>query len=137
MMTCIPNGLYFDLGGGSLELVYTEDFNIKKAQALPLGALRLSRTFANEDGSFSKKNCDNMDQRILDTLPTKKSYGIGIDTLLVGAGGTLQALVIYYQKRSEISIEKIHNYRLSSNTIESLRKELSSLKPDEIASRDI
>lgn len=42
MTTCIPNGLYFDLGGGSLELVYTEDFNIKKAQALPLGALRYS-----------------------------------------------------------------------------------------------
>ena len=56
MATCIPNGLYFDLGGGSLELVYTEDFNIKKAQALPLGALRLSRTFANENGSFSKKD---------------------------------------------------------------------------------
>lgn len=135
MTTCIPNGLYFDLGGGSLELVYTEDFNIKKAQALPLGALRLSRTFANEDGSFSKNDCGNMDQRILDTLPTKKSYGIGIDTLLVGAGGTLRALGRYDQKRSGFPFEKIHNYRLSSSTIESLRKELSSLKPDEIANR--
>ena len=135
MTTCIPNGLYFDLGGGSLELVYSENFNIKKAQALPLGALRLTRTFANETGSFSKKDCDNMDQRILDTLPTKKSYGIGIDTLLVGAGGTLRALGRYDQKRSGFPFEKIHNYRLSSNTIDSLRKELSSLKPSEIASR--
>ena len=135
MTTCIPNGLYFDLGGGSLELVYTEDFNIKKAQALPLGALRLTRTFASEDGSFSKKNCDNMDQRILDTLPTKKSYGIGIDTLLVGAGGTLRALGRYDQKRSGFPFEKVHNYRLSSNTIDSLRKELSSLKPSEIATQ--
>jgi len=98
MTTCIPNGLYFDLGGGSLELVYTEDFNVKKAEALPLGALRLSRTFANDDGSFSKKDCDNMTQSILDTLPTKKNYGIGIDTLLVGAGGTLRAIGRYDQK---------------------------------------
>ena len=135
MKTCIPNGLYFDLGGGSLELVYTEDFHIKRAQALPLGALRLTRTFANDDGSFSKKDCDDMDQRIMDTLPTKKSYGIGIDTLLVGAGGTLRALGRYDQKRSGFPFEKIHNYRLSSNTIDSLRKELSSLKPNEIASR--
>jgi exopolyphosphatase / guanosine-5'-triphosphate,3'-diphosphate pyrophosphatase len=135
MKTCIPNGLYFDLGGGSLELVYSEDFHIKKAQALPLGALRLTRTFANYDGSFSKKDCDDMDQRIMDTLPTKKSYGIGIDTLLVGAGGTLRALGRYDQKRSGFPFEKIHNYRLSSNTIDSLRKELSSLKPNEIASR--
>jgi exopolyphosphatase/guanosine-5'-triphosphate,3'-diphosphate pyrophosphatase len=135
MKTCIPNGLYFDLGGGSLELVYTEDFHIKKAQALPLGALRLTRTFANDDGSFSKKDCDNMDQRIMDTLPTKKSYGIGIDTLLVGAGGTLRALGRYDQKRSGFPFEKIHNYRISSNTIDSLRKELSSLKPSEITDR--
>ena len=135
MKTCIPNGLYFDLGGGSLELVYTEDFHIKRAQALPLGALRLTRTFANDDGSFSKKDCDDMDQRIMDTLPTKKSYGIGIDTLLVGAGGTLRALGRYDQKRSGFPFEKIHNYRLSSNTIDSLRKELSSLRHNEIASR--
>jgi len=46
MATCIPNGLFFDLGGGSLELVYTEAFKVKKAQALPLGALRLTRTFS-------------------------------------------------------------------------------------------
>jgi exopolyphosphatase / guanosine-5'-triphosphate,3'-diphosphate pyrophosphatase len=137
MTTCIPNGLYFDLGGGSLELVYTEDFDIKKALALPLGALRLSRTFANQDGSFSKKNCDTMDQRILETLPTKKSYGVGIDTLLVGSGGTLRALGRYDQKRSGYPFEKIHNYRLSSNTIDSLRKELSTLDPNEIASRRI
>lgn len=135
MMTCIPNGLFFDLGGGSLELVYTEDFNVKKAEALPLGALRLSRTFADEDGSFSKKDCDNMTQRILDTLPTKKSYGIGIDTLLVGAGGTLRALGRYDQKRSEFPFEKIHNYRLTLNTIDSLSKDLSFLKPSEISSR--
>ena len=137
MTTCIPNGLYFDLGGGSLELVYSENFNIKKAQALPLGALRLSRTFANQDGSFSKKDCDNMDQRILDTLPTKKSYGVGIDTLLVGSGGTLRALGRYDQKCSGFPFEKIHNYRLSSITIDSLRKELSSLNPSEIATRRI
>ena len=132
--TCIPNGLFFDLGGGSLELVYTEDFKVKKAQALPLGALRLTRTFANQDGSFSKKDCDNMSQKIVDTLPTKKSYGIGIDTLLVGVGGTLRALGRYDQIRARLPFEKIHNYRLKLNAIDSMRQELSYLKPSEISS---
>ncbi|MGC1263703.1 MAG: hypothetical protein WA932_07050 [Nitrososphaeraceae archaeon] len=135
MATCIPNGLFFDLGGGSLELVYTEDFKVKKAQALPLGALRLSRTFASQDGSFSKKDCDNMTQKILDTLPTKKGYGIGIDASLVGAGGTLRALARVDQKRAGFPFEKVHNYRLKLSTIESLRKDLSTLKPSEISSR--
>ena len=135
MVTCIPNGLFFDLGGGSLELVYTEDFKVKKAQALPLGALRLSRTFASQDGSFSKKDCDNMTQKILDTLPTKKGYGIGIDASLVGAGGTLRALGRVDQTRAGFPFEKVHNYRLKLSTIESLRKDLSTLKPSEISSR--
>jgi exopolyphosphatase/guanosine-5'-triphosphate,3'-diphosphate pyrophosphatase len=133
--TCIPNGLFFDLGGGSLEIVYTEDFKVKKAQAFPLGALRLTRTFANQDGSFSKKDCDNMTQKIVDTLPTKKSYGIGIDTLLVGVGGTLRALGRYDQKREGFPFEKVHNYRLTLSAIDSLRKDLSYLKTTEISSR--
>ena len=120
---------------GSLELVYTEDFKVKKAQALPLGALRLSRTFASQDGSFSKKDCDNMTQKILDTLPTKKGYRIGIDASLVGAGGTLRALGRVDQTRAGFPFEKVHNYRLKLSTIESLRKDLSTLKPSEISSR--
>jgi len=133
MSTCIPNGLFFDLGGGSLEVVYTEDFKIKKVQTLPLGALRLTRTFASQDGSYSKKDCDNMTQTILDTLPTKKSYGIGIDSLLVGIGGTLRALGRYDQKRAGYPFEKIHNYRLTLNSIDSLSKDISHMKPDEIS----
>jgi exopolyphosphatase/guanosine-5'-triphosphate,3'-diphosphate pyrophosphatase len=133
--TCIPNGLFFDLGGGSLELVYTEDFKVKKAQALPLGALRLTKTFANQDGSFSKKDCDNMAQKIVDTLPTKSSYGIGIDTLLVGVGGTLRTLGRYDQKLAGFPFEKIHNYRLTLSAIDSLRRDLSYLKTSEISSR--
>jgi len=133
MSTCIPNGLFFDLGGGSLEVVYNEDFKIKKVQTLPLGALRLTRTFASQDGSYSKKDCDNMTQRILDTLPSKKSYGIGIDSLLVGVGGTLRALGRYDQKRAGYPFEKIHNYRLTLHAIDSLRKDISHMKPDEIS----
>ena len=53
--TCIPTALFFDLGGGSLELVYTENFKIKKFISLPLGGLRLSQTFRDSDGAFFKK----------------------------------------------------------------------------------
>jgi exopolyphosphatase / guanosine-5'-triphosphate,3'-diphosphate pyrophosphatase len=135
MSTCIPNGIFFDLGGGSLEVVYTEDFKIKKVQTLSLGALRLTSTFANQDGSFSKKDCDNMIEKIVDTLPTKSSYGVGIDTLLVGVGGTLRALGRYDQKRAGFPFEKIHNYRLTLSAIDSLRRDLSYLKTSEISSR--
>jgi exopolyphosphatase/guanosine-5'-triphosphate,3'-diphosphate pyrophosphatase len=34
---CIPTMLFFDLGGGSLEIVYTENFKVKKFISLPIG----------------------------------------------------------------------------------------------------
>jgi exopolyphosphatase/guanosine-5'-triphosphate,3'-diphosphate pyrophosphatase len=71
----------------------------------------------------------------VDTLPTKRSYGIGIDTLLVGVGGTLRALGRYDQKRAGFPFEKIHNYRLTLSAIDSLRRDLSYLKTSEISSR--
>jgi exopolyphosphatase/guanosine-5'-triphosphate,3'-diphosphate pyrophosphatase len=134
MSTCLTNAIYFDLGGGSLELVYTEDFKIKKVNSLPLGALRLSDSFAKKDGSFSKKDIEDMIQKIEDTLPSRKNYAIGIDTELVGVGGTCRALVRYHQESANYPFQKVHNYRLSLKDIESIGKKLDSMKPDEISS---
>jgi exopolyphosphatase / guanosine-5'-triphosphate,3'-diphosphate pyrophosphatase len=134
MSTCLTNAIYFDLGGGSLELVYTEDFKIKKVNSLSLGALRLSETFAKKDGSFSKKDIDDMIQKIEDTLPSRKDYSIGIDTELVGIGGTCRALARYHQESVNYPFQKVHNYRLTLKDIESISKKLDSMKPDEISS---
>jgi exopolyphosphatase / guanosine-5'-triphosphate,3'-diphosphate pyrophosphatase len=54
--TCIPSTLFFDLGGGSLELVYTENFKIKKFISFPLGALRLTQFFSGSGGGYVKKD---------------------------------------------------------------------------------
>src|SRR6185503_11466657 len=54
--TCIPTTLFFDLGGGSLELVYTENYRIKKIKSYPLGALRMSNMFGEQNGTISKRN---------------------------------------------------------------------------------
>ena len=134
MFTYLPNALLFDLGGGSLELAYTEEFNIKKVDSLPLGALRLTQIYGKKDSSFSRKDCDDMVQKIHDSLPTRKSYGIGIDTVLAGVGGTLRTLTKYDQGNNEYPIEKIHNYRLKLSAIESICKELGSMNDKEISS---
>src|SRR5215510_9500533 len=62
--TCTPTTLFFDLGGGSLELVYTENYGIKKIKSYPLGALRLSQMFGRKDGTFSKKDYARMIKHI-------------------------------------------------------------------------
>nr|MBA3286383.1 hypothetical protein [Nitrosopumilus sp.] len=52
---CLPDALFFDLGGGSLEMVSTKDYKVKKIISVPLGALRLSEKFITKsDGVFEK-----------------------------------------------------------------------------------
>jgi exopolyphosphatase/guanosine-5'-triphosphate,3'-diphosphate pyrophosphatase len=133
MSTCFPDALYFDLGGGSLELVYTENYKIKRADSLPLGTLRLGEIYARKDGSFSKKDVETMVERIEEILPSRKTYGIGIDTMLVGSGGTLRAVARYDQQSTGYPFDKIHNYRLTFDSIESIAKKLSPMKPSEIS----
>jgi exopolyphosphatase/guanosine-5'-triphosphate,3'-diphosphate pyrophosphatase len=64
---CLPTTLFFDLGGGSLEMVYSENFKIKKIISLPLGALRLSNLYNDDNNSksFTKKNYGRLERHVL------------------------------------------------------------------------
>lgn len=125
--TCISTSLFFDLGGGSLELVYTENYGIKKVESYPLGALRLSKMYGDkdDDGSFSKKAYGKMEERILDTLPDRKELGAtSVDTTLVGVGGTLRAIARYEQELAGYELDKIHNYRMDHSSVSAIAGEL-------------
>ena len=47
-----PDIVFFDLGGGSLEVVSASDFKIRKVVSLPLGALRLSLEYGDGKGNL-------------------------------------------------------------------------------------
>lgn len=129
--TCIPTSLFFDLGGGSLEMVYTENHCIKKVRSYPLGALRLSQKYS-DDGVFSKKAYGRMEDHILDVLPERKELGMSVDTTLVGVGGTLRAIARYEQELSDYQLDKIHNYRLDYPSVSAIAKGLYRMDADEL-----
>jgi exopolyphosphatase/guanosine-5'-triphosphate,3'-diphosphate pyrophosphatase len=130
--TCTPTALFFDLGGGSLELVYTENYGIKKIKSYPLGALRLSQMFGRKDGTFSKKDYGKMEKHILDVLPDKKELDLSPDTTLVGVGGTLRAMARYDQELKDYQLDKIHNYQMDSKSVSSIAEELYEMDADEL-----
>jgi exopolyphosphatase / guanosine-5'-triphosphate,3'-diphosphate pyrophosphatase len=131
--TCIPTALFFDLGGGSLELVYTENYGIKKIKSYPLGALRLSQMFGKGDGTFSKNNHSKMEHHILDVLPDRKEFDLSPDTMLVGVGGTLRAMARYDQELRDYKLDKIHNYQMDRSSVSSIAGELYEMDADELA----
>jgi len=130
--TCIPTSLFFDLGGGSLELVYTENYNIKKIKSYPLGALRLAQEFGKKDGTFSRKDYSKLEEYVLDALPDRKEFGLSTDATLVGVGGVLRAMARYDQQLKRYELDKIHNYQLEYSSASSIADEFYNLDADEL-----
>jgi len=108
----IPTGVFFDLGGGTLAIVYAEDFRVKKVLCLPLGARRLSYLYGSpkKGGLFVRKDYERMKDHILELLPNRKELRLAKKTKLVGVGGTVRALASYHADRSKYLFEKLHNY---------------------------
>ena len=129
----IPDSLFFDIGGGSLEIVYAERFKIKKVISLPLGALRLTHQFDGRRGKFNEKNLKDLKRYIWNLLPGKKDLGMSKNTKLVGVGGALRALARYEQRVSLYPLDKIHNYKISRKSLDYAISSLSKMNSDDIA----
>lgn len=134
--TCLPTGLFFDLGGGSLELVYSENFKIKNSLSLPLGGLRLSQTFSDSAGTFSKKNYLKMEEHINEALPERKELDISLNAALVGVGGTLRAIARCNQEMLSYPLDKIHGYWMDFERVSLISRILRKMKLSEISMID-
>ena len=128
----IESGLFFDLGGGSLEVVLFENSTIRKILSVPLGGLRLTDLYSRDGGEFSGKNYARMRKRILGLLPGTKELPTEEKLELVGVGGTVRALARFDQIREGYPVNKLHNYEMRRASVESLQQTLRKMTPKEI-----
>jgi len=85
--------LIIDIGGGSGEVIFTNDYNIIDAQSFPLGAVRLKELYVKSD-LMTPKEFDILHDQIVATLKNKcKIRTIPQDTICFGCAGTIQTLV--------------------------------------------
>jgi exopolyphosphatase/guanosine-5'-triphosphate,3'-diphosphate pyrophosphatase len=130
----LPEALFFDLGGGSLELISTKDYRIKKIVSRPLGALRLSEKYAPKpDGVYTKKTLVRLENEIISNLPSASDLRISKGIPLIGIGGSVRAIARYHQKISKYPLAKLHNYVMDFFSLESIRKNLYKLSTDQLA----
>lgn len=128
----LPSVLFFDIGGGSLEIVHAHNFKIKKIMSLPLGALRLTQMYS-EDGIFKQRVYEKLKERILELIPNRNELGLSEETVLVGVGGTLRAIAKYHQSIVDYPLNKAHNYTMSQADIQEIDSTFRSLTPQKIA----
>jgi exopolyphosphatase/guanosine-5'-triphosphate,3'-diphosphate pyrophosphatase len=108
----IPTGVFFDLGGGTLAIVYAEEFKVRKVLCLPLGARRLTYLYGSpkKGGLILRKEYERMKDHILELLPNRKELRLAKKTKLVGVGGTVRALASFHANMSKYPFDKLHNY---------------------------
>ena len=128
--------LFFDLGGGSLELTYAEKFRIRRILSLPLGALKLTSTFAGKDGTFSRKSRAKMAKHIVEQLPSRRELGLGKDAVLLGTGGTVRAMARFFQEETDYPFDKVHNYSMGAGTVQNMSREFFRYKAGELGRVD-
>jgi exopolyphosphatase/guanosine-5'-triphosphate,3'-diphosphate pyrophosphatase len=98
-----------DIGGGSLELVFTAGQVVQEVYTLPLGAVRLTEQFVHSDPinrSHWKALRRHIRRELRRTLVDPGLNG----TVLIGSGGTVSTLArVIAQERGE-HLNRVHGY---------------------------
>jgi len=92
----IPNAIFFDLGGGSIEIIHVQNYKAKKIICLDLGALRLSEKFVKFNGMLEEEESiyRQLEKFLYGHLPTIDQFKIDetMGIKLVGIGGTIRTI---------------------------------------------
>jgi len=130
----IPTGVFFDLGGGTLAIVSSEGYRVRKVLSLPLGARRLTYRYGDKRGLFQRKSYDKMKDHVLDLLPSRRELRLQRGAALVGIGGTIRAMARFHQVESGYVLEKVHNYRMSYEEVNWCANRFLKMKKRDLAS---
>lgn len=113
----IPTCIFFDIGGGSLEIVSSRNHAVTRVLSLPLGALVATRRFAGYS-DFDGDSIRRLRAHVRESLPPPESLGsLGRDTVLVGVGGTVRAIARYAQSYESYPLRKLHNYVMAGRLL--------------------
>jgi exopolyphosphatase / guanosine-5'-triphosphate,3'-diphosphate pyrophosphatase len=132
----IPNGIFFDLGGGSLEMIHIENYKIKKIICLNLGVLRLSEKFVKFDEQLEEETrYKQLEDYLYEHVPTIEQFDLdsSMDTRLVGIGGTIRTLSKFISGIFKISPYFSYNHVILNKKIVNLSNDVfKKLSQDEL-----
>jgi len=120
----IPNGLIFDIGGGSAEIIDVEDNRAKRILTLPLGAVRLSESFFSNRTRPTPAEWKKLERYTSEVLENSGFFDRSYPGL-IGVGGTARGLARISQKlRGYPFHPDIHQYEILAREIFRLVKKI-------------
>jgi exopolyphosphatase/guanosine-5'-triphosphate,3'-diphosphate pyrophosphatase len=132
----VSKGNFFDLGGGSLEMIHIENYKIKKIICLNLGVLRLSEKFVKFNEKLEEETRYNhLEDYLYKHMPTIEQFDLDIsmDTRLVGIGGTVRTLSKFISGIFKISPSFSYNRVILNKKIVDLSNDIfKKLSQDEL-----
>ena len=136
----VRSGVTMDVGGGSVELTRFAERRLEQTWTLPLGSLRVSDRFL-EDDPPTDRELQKLRKHVATALD-----GAGVVELtkredLVGIGGTVRNLAKMDLRRTDHPLPLLHAYELTERHLETIigdltertmkrRAQISGLNPD-------
>ena len=118
----VKNGIIFDLGGGSTELILFKNRKILESVSLPLGAVNTTGMF-NTRNEMPPNVYNDLNAFIMSRLaqyPWLKQSNLP----LIGVGGTARTVAKIIQRAKKYPATKIHNYSYPIQTFRSFFNKL-------------
>lgn len=123
----VENGLFFDVGGGSMQVSRFRARRLEQAWSFPLGSLRLSGAFLASDPP-TKAEIRALRDHVREVLAAIGPQLLGSGEVLVGTGGTVRNLAKIDRRRREYPIARVHGYSLERPRLAEVVDELAARK---------
>jgi exopolyphosphatase/guanosine-5'-triphosphate,3'-diphosphate pyrophosphatase len=128
--TTLADGAVLDLGGGSLQLIEVGGRHPRRLGSWPLGAVRMTEAFLDDDGPASKKARKAVRAHVAQTLEAEAEW-LGRAARLVGIGGTVRNLAAAAQARADLPSVGVQAFPLTRAGLDDLVERLAALAPTE------
>ncbi len=126
----VENGVLFDIGGGSLEIIEFAKRSLVKSWSLPFGALRISDQLLTSDPP-SQKEVEKLEQLVQNALVDSGVPALPAGARLVGSGGSIRNISKMDRRSRVYAIRRLHGYEVSVKRLNNLKDQICTLSERE------
>lgn len=120
----VKDGIIFDLGGGSTELILFHDRQIKERVSIPFGAVNATNMFNTQDQLTPQAYMEL--SFFLNAQLEKYPWLKNSELPLIGVGGTIRTIAKIIQREKSYPSTRLHNYRFPVQEFRNLFDKLRS-----------